>query len=62
MSTVKEIETAIRQLSPAEVQQIQEFLDDLMEDQLEFTEEFEAQIKASESEMAAGRHSRVKHA
>ena len=60
MSTVQEIETAIRKLTPAELQQVHEWLEDFIEEQMEFTPKFEAEIRASERELAAGLRPRVR--
>ena len=54
MSTVKEIESAISRLSPDEMRQVREWLDQQIEDQWEMTPEFQAQIERSEQQMAAG--------
>jgi hypothetical protein len=54
MRTVHEIESDIRRLAPDEQRRIQRFLDDLIEDDLEFTDEFEAQIRQSEAELKSG--------
>ena len=54
MSTIQEIETAMRQLSPEEMMKVHEFLENLLEDQLEFTAEFAAKIRQSEREMKDG--------
>ena len=60
MSTVQILESELLKLSTAEMRQIRDWLDDLLEDQLKFTDEFEAEIQQSEREMAAGRHSRTR--
>jgi hypothetical protein len=60
MSTVQEIETAIKRLSQAEMREIREWLDNVLEDQLELKEEFEARIKTSEAEMQQGKRPRVR--
>ena len=60
MSSVQEIEKAIRQLSPEEMKQVRDWLENVLEDQLEFTDEFKAQIERSEREMAAGVRSRIR--
>jgi hypothetical protein len=52
MSTVQEIESAISRLSPDEIRQVREWLDQQLEDQLEMTPEFQARIERSEQEMA----------
>jgi hypothetical protein len=54
MSTLQEIESAISRLSPDEMRQVREWLDQQIEDQWEMTPEFQAQIERSEQQMAAG--------
>ena len=60
MSTVQEIESAISRLSPDEIRQVREWLDQQLEDQLEMTPEFQAHIERSEREMTAGLRPRVR--
>jgi hypothetical protein len=48
------MEAELQKLTPSELLEIRNWLDDILEDQLEFTDEFEAQIKQSEREMAEG--------
>ena len=60
MSKVRQIEVELQKLSPAELFEIRDWLDDLLEDQLQFTDEFEAQIQQSEQEMASGVRPRVR--
>ena len=47
------IEAELQTLSQAELQQVRAWLDEMLEDELEFTGEFEAKIRASEQDMAA---------
>ena len=54
------METELRKLSQAELCQIRAWLDDLIEDELEFTPEFEASIEQSERDMTEGKPSRVR--
>ena len=54
------MESELCKLSQAELRQIREWLDDLIEDELEFTAEFENSIQRSEREMAAGKAARVR--
>ena len=61
MSKVQQLEAELEKLSPAELQQIRDWLDDLLEDQLPFTDEFEARLKQSEQEMASGNRPRTRH-
>ncbi len=60
MSRVEQIESELEKLSPAELRQIREWLDDFVEDQMEFTSEFEAAIQESEQEMKAGIKPRIR--
>lgn len=60
MSSVQEIEKAISQLSPEEMKQVRDWLENVLEDQLQFTEEFEAEIQSSERDLAAGLRPRVR--
>jgi hypothetical protein len=46
------MESELRKLSQAELRQIREWLDDFIEDELEFTPEFENCIQRSERDMA----------
>ncbi len=54
MSTVKEIQDAIPKLSRQEIEQIRDWIDDYLEDQLELTDEVKAKIDQSRREIAAG--------
>ena len=54
------MESELRKLSQAELRQIREWLDDLIEDELEFTPEFESSIEHSERDMVAGKVARVR--
>jgi hypothetical protein len=60
MSKVQMIEAELQTLSPSELRQVREWLDDFVEDALEFTDEFESKIRASEQAMAAGQPSRIR--
>ena len=60
MSKVQQIEAELAKLTNSELQEIRDWLDDLLEDDLQFTEEFESQIRQSEKEMAAGLRPRVR--
>ena len=54
MSKVAQIEAELETLSQGELREIRGLLDDLIEDELEFTPEFESAIQKSEREMASG--------
>ena len=60
MSKVAQIEAQLETLSQAELREIRGWLDDLIEDDLEFTSEFESAIQKSEREMTDGIHPRVR--
>ena len=54
------MESELRKLSQAELRQIREWLDDIIEDELEFTPEFELSIEQAEHDMADGKVARVR--
>jgi hypothetical protein len=56
MSTVKEIQAAIPNLSREEIEQIRTWIDDYLEDQLELTDEVKAKLDRSRGEIAAGQY------
>jgi hypothetical protein len=60
VSKVEQMETELRKLSQTELRQIREWLDDVIEDDLEFTPEFEASIRQAERDMAEGKGARVR--
>ena len=60
MSKVEQMESELRKLSQSELRQIRGWLDDLIEDELEFTPEFEQSIQRAERDMAEGKAARVR--
>ena len=54
------METELRNLSQAELRQIRAWPDDFIEDELEFTPEFEQAIRRAERDMADGKSARVR--
>jgi hypothetical protein len=60
VSKVEQMELELRKLSQAELRQIREWLDDFIEDELEFTPEFQNSIQRSERDMAAEKAARVR--
>ena len=60
MSTVQEIESAIRRLSADEMRAVRDWLENLLEDQLALKPEFETKVARSEQEMATGLKPRVR--
>jgi len=61
MSKVEQIEAELQTLSPTELKRVRDWLDDFVEDRLEFREDFETAIQESEREMAAGLRPRVRN-
>ena len=59
VSKVEEMESQLRKLTQTELCQIREWLDDIIEDELEFTSEFEHIIRRSEQDMADDKSARV---
>jgi hypothetical protein len=55
--SIQEIESAIHQLSPAEVAQLRDWLDDYVEDRLELTDGIKAKLDQSRRDVAAGNFS-----
>jgi hypothetical protein len=60
MSKVKQIEAAMQQLTPDELREVHDWLENFMEDQLEMTDEFKAGIEESKKLFQAGVKSRVR--
>jgi t-SNARE complex subunit (syntaxin) len=60
VSKVEQMESELRKLSRAELRQIREWLDDFIEDELEFTPEFEQSIRQAERDMADGKSARAR--
>jgi hypothetical protein len=54
------MESELRKLSQAELRQVREWLDDIIEDELEFMPEFEHSIEQSERDMADRKVARVR--
>lgn len=60
MSTTKEIESAITRLPLEEKESIRDWLDEIIEDQLEVSDEFKAKIQRAKQEIQSGIHSRTR--
>ena len=56
MSTVKEIQAAIPKLSREEIEQIRQWIEDYLEEQLELTDDVKAKLDQSRREIAAGQY------
>ena len=55
MTILEKVEADVRKLSPREQEQLREWLENLLEDRLELTDEFKAEIEAGKKEIAEGR-------
>ena len=62
MSKVEQIEAELHQLSRTELTQLRSLLDDLLEDELEFTPEFESALDESEQEKSKSIRPRTRQA
>ena len=60
VSSVEEIESALTRLSLEDLQAVRDWLDDLIEDQLEVSEEFKNKIRRAKEEIADGVYSRTR--
>lgn len=56
MSTVKEIENAIPQLSRVEVEALRDWIEEFLEEGLELKDEVKAKLDESRREIAAGHY------
>lgn len=56
MSVVKEIQAAIPQLSRAELEQIRDWIDDRLENNLELSDEVKAKLDQSRREIVVGEY------
>ena len=59
MQTLERIEAEVKQLSKAEQEALRDWLDNMLEDELEFTDEFKAKIESAERNIREGNY-RVK--
>ena len=55
MSKLEQVEEQVKRLSTAEQEALRDWLDNLLEDELEFTDEFKAKIERGEQDIRAGR-------
>jgi hypothetical protein len=55
MKTLEQVETAIRMLPPEKQEELRDWLENLLEDQLEFTDDFKAKIERGEQDLREGR-------
>jgi hypothetical protein len=60
VSKVEQLTAELEKLSEPELSRIRDWLDNVLEDQWEFTPEFEAAIQRSEQDKARGQHTRIR--
>ncbi len=60
MSKVQAIESELQKLTPEEIREVRDWLENFLEDQFQFTDEFEADIRQSERDMAADASARTR--
>jgi hypothetical protein len=60
MQTLERIEDEVKQLSKAEQEALRDWLENMLEDELEFTDEFKAKIERAKRDIAEGRGCVVK--
>jgi hypothetical protein len=57
MKTLEQVEADVRMLPPEKQEELRDWLENLLEDQLEFTDEFKARIERGEQDLREGRPS-----
>lgn len=60
MSLLEQVEEQVKRLSVAEPEALRDWLDNMLEDELEFTDEFKAKIERAKRDIAEGRGRVVK--
>ena len=60
VSKIEQVEAELRKLSPRELRQVRDWLNDFVEDHMDFKAEFESAIGESEREMRSGARPRVR--
>jgi len=60
MSMLEQVEEQVKRLSAAEQEALRDWLDNMLEDELEFTDEFKAKIEQAKRDIAEGRGRVVK--
>ena len=57
---LEQVEEQVKRLSPAEQESLRDWLDNMLEDDLEFTDEFKEKIERAKRDIAEGRGRVVK--
>jgi hypothetical protein len=55
MRTLEQVESDVRMLPPEKQEELRDWLENLLEDQLELTDEFKAKIERGELDLRVGR-------
>ena len=55
MKTLEQVESDVRMLPPEKQEELREWLENMLEDRLEFTDAFKAQIERGEQDLREGR-------
>ena len=55
MRTLEQVESDVRMLPPENQEELRDWLENLLEDQLELTDEFKAKIERGELDLRVGR-------
>jgi hypothetical protein len=55
MRTLEQLESDVRMLPPEKQEELRDWLENVLEDQLELTEEFKAKIQRGEQDLREGR-------
>jgi hypothetical protein len=55
MSMLEQIEEQVKRLTVSEQQSLRDWLDEILEDELEFTDEFKEKIERAKRDIAEGR-------
>ena len=58
MKTLEQVESDVRMLPPEKQEELRDWLENMLEDQLEFTDEFKAKIERGEQDFVAIGHRR----
>jgi predicted nuclease with TOPRIM domain len=55
MKTLEQVESDVRMLPPEKQEELRDWLENMLEEQLEFTDEFKAKIERGEQDIREGR-------
>ena len=55
MSKIQQVEQVVMTMTPREQEELRDWLENLLEDRLEMTDEFKAEIEAGKADLTAGR-------